>query len=160
MSGRAGEWFLGEVPRPHGGFRITEEDILLAVKADQRDAQIKSYIHANTLGFKTTRKTKNEYLKESRLQRLMDHNKDDEEVQGCVNQPKVGSASDIIISQKNINDINTEACNSDNRKNIPKEHLQFPDGQMSNAANTNRYDVIDLLILIRDWFTYWNIWIL
>lgn len=66
----------------------------------------------------------------------MDHNKDDEEVQGCVNQPKVGSTGDIIISQKNINDINTEACNSDNGKNIPKEHLQFPDGQILNAANS------------------------
>lgn len=107
MSGRAGEWFLGEVPWPHGGLRITEEDILLAVVADQCDAQIKSYIHANTLGFKTTRKTKNEYLKDSRLQRQMDHNKDVEEVQGCVNQPKVESTGDIIISQKNMNDIDS-----------------------------------------------------
>ena len=33
MSGRDGEWFLGEVPRPPGGPRITEDDFLLAVIA-------------------------------------------------------------------------------------------------------------------------------
>lgn len=38
MSGRASKWFLGEVPWPLAGLRITEEEFLLAVTGDQHDA--------------------------------------------------------------------------------------------------------------------------